>query len=173
MVGIAAAGSPQRFWGKYRGRVVNNADPERRGRVQVLVPAVLGEQVAIWAMPCVPYAGDGVGLFSLPPAGANVWVEFEAGNLNLPILAGCFWASGEVPEGAGDPGILVLRTSIGLLRIDDRAGEIRIEAQGATITLAAGEVTLEAGTVTQSANGARTVLSASGFDVLQGALKVT
>jgi hypothetical protein len=173
MVEIAPATAARRFWGKYRGRVVGNADPERRGRVQVVVPEILGAQVTIWAMPCVPYAGDGVGLFVLPPVGANVWVEFEAGNLNLPILAGCFWASGEVPEGAGDPGILVLRTSIGLLRIDDQAGEVRIEAQGATITLAAGEVTVEAGTVTQSANGARTVLSASGFDALQGALKVT
>jgi hypothetical protein len=173
MVDIAAAGSPQRFWGKYRGRVINNADPERRGRVQVVVPEVLGASVSIWAMPCSPYAGDGVGLFVLPPVGASVWVEFEAGNLNHAILAGCFWASGEVPIGAGDPGILVLKTAAGLIRIDDQAGEIRIETQGATITLAAGEVTVEAGTVTQSANGARAVLSAGGFDVLQGALKVT
>ena len=31
-------------------------------------------------MPCTPYAGDSVGLFLVPPVGANVWVEFEGGD---------------------------------------------------------------------------------------------
>ena len=170
---ISSYTTQQRFFGKYRGRVVGNVDPERRGRMQVVVPSVLGDQVPIWAMPCAPYAGDGVGLFSLPPPGASVWVEFEAGDLDHPIVAGCFWAAGEVPAGAGDPGVLVLRTAVGLIQIDDQAGEVRIEAQGATLTLAAGQVTVEAGTITHSANGARTELTAGGLDVNNGAFKVT
>ena len=79
------------FFGKYRGTVVNNLDPMQRGRVQVSVPAVLGSGRLSWAEPCVPYAGDQVGLFAVPPVGANVWVEFEAGDPDHPILAGCFW----------------------------------------------------------------------------------
>ena len=31
------------YFGKYRGTVVNNVDPMVRGRVQVAVPAVLGD----------------------------------------------------------------------------------------------------------------------------------
>ncbi|MCB1831203.1 MAG: baseplate assembly protein, partial [Gammaproteobacteria bacterium] len=65
------------FFGKYRGSVENNVDPQMMGRIQVSVPAVLGDGTLSWAMPCVPYAGPGVGLFTLPPNGANVWVEFE------------------------------------------------------------------------------------------------
>lgn len=30
-----------------------------------------------WAMPYVPYAGSGVGLFAIPPNNANVLIEFE------------------------------------------------------------------------------------------------
>ena len=48
-------------------------------------------------MPCVPYAGDGVGFKFLPAPGSGVWVEFEGGNLNHPIWSGCFWGDDEVP----------------------------------------------------------------------------
>ncbi len=68
-----------------------------QGRIQVSAPAVLGGTHARWAMPCVPYAGPGVGLFAIPPVGANVWVEFEGGDLDYPIWTGCFWGIGEVP----------------------------------------------------------------------------
>ena len=78
------------FYGKYRGTVVNNVDPLTRGRVQVAVPAVLGGGCLSWAEACVPYAGDQVGLFAVPPIGANVWVEFMHGNPELPIWTG-FW----------------------------------------------------------------------------------
>ena len=51
-----------------------------------------------WAMPCVPFAGNQSGFFALPPHGANVWIEFERGEVDHPILSGCFWASpSEVP----------------------------------------------------------------------------
>ena len=85
------------FFGKYRGKVENNVDPMQQGRVQVSVPAVLGEGRQSWAMPCVPYAGPGVGFFAVPPRGANVWVEFEGGDTDYPIWSGCFWGHGEVP----------------------------------------------------------------------------
>ncbi|MCC6444413.1 MAG: baseplate assembly protein [Armatimonadetes bacterium] len=85
------------YYGKYRGKVENNIDPMQMGRMQVSVPAVLGEGRMSWAMPCTPYAGPGVGFFALPPVGANVWVEFEGGDIDYPIWSGCFWGAGEVP----------------------------------------------------------------------------
>ena len=45
-----------------------------------------------WALPAVPYAGDGVGFFMIPPIGASVWIEFEHGDPDYPIWTGCFWA---------------------------------------------------------------------------------
>jgi hypothetical protein len=97
------------FLGKYRGTVVGTRDPLRLGRVQVEVPEVLGDTRESWAMPCVPYAGPGIGLIAVPPDGANVWVEFEAGDPDRPIWVGCFWGPGELPARVEAPGVAALR----------------------------------------------------------------
>ena len=91
------------FFGKYRGTVVNNIDPLQQGRVQVSVPAVLGDATLGWAMPCVAVRrARASGFFAVPPVGANVWVEFEGGDPDYPIWTGCFWGIGEVPADARD-----------------------------------------------------------------------
>jgi hypothetical protein len=109
------------FFGKYRGTVTNNLDPLQLGRVQVSVPAVLGDGRLSWAMPCVPYAGPQVGLFVVPPVGANVWVEFEAGDTDYPIWAGCFWGAGEAPLPAL-PQIKRFKTEAITLELNDLPG---------------------------------------------------
>jgi hypothetical protein len=114
--------APQQFLGKYRGTVANNIDPMFLGRVQVTVPAVLGTGQLSWAMPCMPYAGAQVGLFMVPPIGANVWVEFEAGDPDYPILAGCFWGTGEVPASPAIPQMKVLKTDGITLTVSDLPG---------------------------------------------------
>jgi uncharacterized protein involved in type VI secretion and phage assembly len=83
-----------RFYGKYRGLVVDNDDPERLGRLTLRVPSVLGAEVVTgWAMPCVPYGGDrDQGFLCIPEPGAGVWVEFEEGDLEFPIWVGTFWS---------------------------------------------------------------------------------
>ena len=83
---------PTRYYGKYRGTVTVNQDPEFRCRVQVAVTDVLSFVPSTWAEPCVPLSGmPGVpmGMIVVPPVGAAVWVEFEHGNPNLPIWSGC------------------------------------------------------------------------------------
>jgi Type VI secretion system/phage-baseplate injector OB domain len=118
-----------RFYGKYRGRVENNLDPLQQGRVQVSVPAVLGETTLAWAMPCAPYGGSGVGLFTVPPVHANVWVEFEGGKTDYPILAGCFWGIGEVPALPAIEQMKVLKTDGITVTLSDLpgAGGLKIE----------------------------------------------
>ena len=56
-----------RYYGKYRGTVIENIDPEQIGRVLVEVPDVLGLTPSSWAMPCVPAAGIQAGVFVVPP----------------------------------------------------------------------------------------------------------
>jgi uncharacterized protein involved in type VI secretion and phage assembly len=93
----------RRFYGKYRGFVVENTDPENLGRLKLQVPSVLGDAVVTgWASPCVPYGGDAnQGMLFIPEVGAGVWVEFEAGDLEFPIWVGTFWSkpggNSEVP----------------------------------------------------------------------------
>ncbi len=77
--------------------MLNNQDPSNLGRLQATVPEVLGEIPTGWALPCAPYAGTGSGLFAVPPVGAGVWIEFEAGDVSRPIWSGAWWATGEVP----------------------------------------------------------------------------
>jgi hypothetical protein len=111
-----------RFYGKYRGQVENNVDPQQMGRIQVSVPAVLGEGSLSWAMPCTPYAGPGVGLFAIPPNGANVWVEFEGGDPDYPIWSGCFWGLGEAPVMPALAFTKALVTDGITLKLDDTPG---------------------------------------------------
>ena len=104
------------YFGKYRGTVVQNIDPERRGRLQLLVPDVLSLIPSTWAEPCVPLAGPTgppMGVYMVPPIGAGVWVEFEHGNPNKPIWVGCRWgAPSDIPLAAqagnpADPNIVM------------------------------------------------------------------
>ncbi len=111
------------FYGKYRGKVIDNQDPLKRGRLRAIVPAI-SDNVLSWAEPCTPYAGPRLGWYVIPPVGANVWVEFEAGNVDYPIWAGCFWGFAEkdgLPPDAADPEIKVFQTEKMKLVLDDKA----------------------------------------------------
>ena len=84
---------PKKFYGKYRGLVVNNIDPMQTGRIVAQVPDVLGLNPSSWALPCVPCAGIQAGAFMVPPIGSQVWMEFEQGDPNYPIWTGGFWGT--------------------------------------------------------------------------------
>ena len=89
----------KRYYGKYRGTVFNNIDPENRGRIMAIVPDVQGLLPTTYAMPCVPVAGKGSGAYFLPEIGAGVWIEFEQGDPDYPIWVGGFWGlTAELPE---------------------------------------------------------------------------
>ncbi|MBL4686738.1 MAG: baseplate assembly protein [Nannocystaceae bacterium] len=111
-----------KYYGKYRGSVISSLDLMRMGRLQVSCSAVFGPGVLAWAMPCVPFAGPLEGFYMLPKPGSNVWVEFEAGDPDRPIWAGCFWTTQTIPPKAVSPSV---RTISGLgadITIDDTPG---------------------------------------------------
>jgi uncharacterized protein involved in type VI secretion and phage assembly len=124
-------GSGPPFLGKFRGKVTDNRDPLMLGRLRVKVPDVYGEEESGWALPASPYAGNGVGLFLIPPTDASVWVEFEHGDPDYPIWAGCFWATGEVPASPGVAEMKVLKTDTATITLNDLpgAGGVTIETQ--------------------------------------------
>jgi hypothetical protein len=96
---MTGAKQTKEYFGKYRGTVVNNVDPQFIGRLQLQVPDVLGMALSSWAMPCFPFAGVQTGFYCVPPVGAGVWVEFEQGNPDYPIWVGGFYGSkAEVPS---------------------------------------------------------------------------
>ena len=136
------------YFGKYRGTVANNIDPMQQGRIQISVPSVLGSGQLSWAMPCVPYAGSGVGLFLIPPIDTNIWVEFEAGDPDYPIWSGCFWGIGEVPALPAIAEMKVLKTDSCTITLNDLPG--------------IGGVTIETMT------GMKIILSATGLEIDNG-----
>ena len=149
-----------RYFGKYRGTVASNVDPELRARLQAIVPDVLGTQPTTWAMPAAPYAGPGAGFVALPPVGAGVWIEFEQGDPDFPIWSGGWWGSAaELPAPAPQPAVnqitlvtpgkhavtisdlpgptggVSLRTSSGARITVNDTGIVIDNGQGASITL--------------------------------------
>ncbi len=134
---IVSGTSSDRFYGKYRGKVSDTEDPLKLGRLKAIVPEVLGEEATGWAVPCVPYAGDNMGFYSIPEADTGVWIEFEAGDVSRPIWSGCWWSDGQLPKNeqgaAASPPLKIWRTKAGLLlAFDDDAQTITVSDQNGT-----------------------------------------
>lgn len=141
-----------RHWGKYRGVVTDNADPSGIGCIKARVPDVFGDTaVTPWATPCAPYTGAGVGLHAIPPVGAGVWIEFEAGDPSRPIWVGGWWGTSDVPAdhngSAAKPPLKILRSEQGLMvALDDDAHTLTLsDANGSnllTISVNDGQIRL-------------------------------
>lgn len=148
-----------KYWGKYRGFVQDNNDPEQLGRLKVTVPSLLADAVSGWAWPAAPYAGAGIGFFFMPQVGDLVWVEFIEGELDHPLWTGCSWGKpggqSELPEEAlqSYPQQQVIKTPSGnVIIINDSSGsesitvrtkegtEIVIDRSGQKITIQADSV---------------------------------
>lgn len=162
------------FYGKYRGVVSDNADPLMIGRIKATVPDVMGDRVSGWAMPCAPFAGDQAGMFALPPVGAGVWMEFEHGDPDYPIWAGCWWGSvAEMPPVLLAPPYqkLLVRTAGGnQIILDDTPG-----VGGITLETAAGQRLVLSPTGVEVTNGLGGTITMTGpqVSVNNGALDVT
>jgi hypothetical protein len=165
----------RKFPYKYRGVVINNVDPMKMGRCMVQCPDVLGPGISSWAMPCAPMSGVQAGLYCTPPIGACVWVEFENGDADYPIVVGGFWGNpGEVPvisqatqapltviqlatqlqnqmtisDTPGPTGGFILTTNTGAGIIVNDAGIIISNGRGAIISLVGPAVDINFGALT-------------------------
>ena len=170
------------FWGKYRGTVLNNVDPEFRGRLLCMVPDVYGIVPSSWAEPCAPLAGPTgppMGAYFVPPIGAGVWVEFEHGDPDFPIWVGCrFGSTADVPAMAKaglpvSPSIVLQTAGQNMVVISDLPGP----AGGITIQSAASIVSINQTGISLTAPKVEITAAAINLvgitDVNQGALKVT
>jgi uncharacterized protein involved in type VI secretion and phage assembly len=163
---------PTKYYGKYRGTVLQNIDPEQRARIMAIVPDVTGLLPSSWAMPCVPIAGKAMGTFMVPQIGAGVWIEYEQGDPDYPIWTGGFWGVvAEVPvlAVAGNPaspsivfqtglqnsisisdlpgptGGIMLKSTTGAMIVVNDIGITISNGKGATIVMAGPTVTVNNG----------------------------
>lgn len=166
-----------RFYGKYRGTVVQNVDPEQRGRIQALVPDVSGLLPSSWAMPCVPVAGKQSGVYVVPQIGAGVWIEFEQGDPDYPVWVGGFWGvAAELPALAlagspVSPSLVLqsgLQNTIAISDLPGPTGGILLQSlTGAFIAIN------EVGITISNGQGATVVLAGPTVTINDGALVVT
>jgi uncharacterized protein involved in type VI secretion and phage assembly len=167
--------SVEKFYGKYRGMVINNVDPERKGRLQVQVPDVANVIPASWALPCLPFTGQQMGFFAVPAIGAGVWVEFEQGNPDFPVWSGCWYGLGtEIPsliqpgmpplsgviiqtqlqntlmisDAPGPAGGILLKTTTGAMIAINDVGITISNGKGAVITMTGPVVDVNVGALT-------------------------
>ena len=164
-------GSKQ-YFGKYRGTVINNVDPEQRGRIQATVTDVSGFVPTSWALPCFPITGKQMGAWWLPQIGTGVWIEFEQGDPDYPVWTGCWFGNAaEVPALAlaappavpnlvlqtagqntfllsdlpGPAGGFILKCRTGPMLLVNATGITLSDGKGGMITIIGGVVTINQG----------------------------
>lgn len=129
----------RKYYGKYRGIVIDTNDPLKSGRVRVMVPdigQVKPEDVEsnVWAFPNGMMGGvfgqekEVDGLWFPPDKGDFVWVEYERGDVTQPVYSKGFILDNK-PKGISDlwsESNLVkgIRTKAGhLLKFMNKSGE--------------------------------------------------
>jgi uncharacterized protein involved in type VI secretion and phage assembly len=166
----------EKYYGKYRGTVLQNIDPMNIGRIMVQVPDVSNVIPSTWATPCFPFAGIQNGFFAVPAIGSGVWVEFEQGNPDYPIWSGCFFGSAaEVPALAlatppGLQGVVIQTVGQNMLMISDTPGPtggiLLKTTAGAMISIS------DTGIIISNGQGATIMMNGPAVTVNQGALEV-
>ena len=158
------------------GQVIDNDDPESRGRVQVHLVAL---DLDLWCETMTPSAGEGYGMSVLPKLDELVVVGFLGPE--LPVVLGALWrSSSQQPEQArpvednyliktpggtelrmddGTPSVEIKTQAGYRVLIDEGSGEIKVERDSQSITLSSsaieirssGQVTIDAATLSISA----------------------
>lgn len=157
--------------------IVDNADPDSRGRVRVRIHAT---QMECWAPVVTPSAGAAYGIGFLPKVGELVVIAFVSGD--LPLVLGSIWSGqNNLPEQAephenrysistpagnvllfddenGPKMELKTRAGNSLTITDEGGGEIKLERGGQTVTLGTSDVEI-------NATGRVTITSAAGVTI--------
>lgn len=167
----------------HMAQVVDNSDPDHRGRIKVLLHA---NQLEIWASVLVPSAGNGYGVACLPRVGEIVVLAFITPE--QPMVMGSVWSGQnstpdeadsvedhyllKTPSGTildmndqGGPSV-TLTTPMGysITITDGNGGEIEIQRDAQNIKLTSSEVTINS-SATVSVNAMRVAISASNVTV--------
>ena len=165
-----------KYYGKYRGMVLNNVDPMQKGRLLVQVPDVTSLSTSSWAMPCVPIAGPQMGIYVVPLMGSGVWVEFEGGDPDHPIWSGGFWGSAaEVPALAlaglpASPNIVLQTTGQNSVVISDVPGTGGIMLKSTTGAMI---MVNDVGITISNGKGATIMMTGPTVTINQGAMVIT
>lgn len=112
------------------GKVTDNADPEKTGRVKVEFGHLAGTETS-WAPLVCPGAGAQRGVQFIPEIGDQVAVVFEQGDIGRPVIIGGVWNGQDAPPddaatsgGAVTRRVIQSREGHRLLLDDDAPGAL-------------------------------------------------
>lgn len=92
----------RKYSGLYRGLVVDNKDPDQRGRILAYAPETgqsVGSYPKIWIDPMFSAAGDERGSFAPPEIGDSVRICFFCGDPSRPVgYLGGWYGKDELPS---------------------------------------------------------------------------
>jgi len=164
------------------GQVLDNNDPEQRGRVQVRLHAT---GLEAWAAVLVPSAGADYGVSLLPRVDELVVLAFVAPD--WPVVLGALWTGARQPPADASPvqDRYLLRTPGGMqVLMDDGGSQIDIrtpaghhltltDAGGgqATLEMAGEKLDMKPGEITITGSG-RVVVNAAQVNVSAGMVQV-
>lgn len=155
---------------KHPAIVTTIADPKGQGRLKVHLSHAGGESP--WALPCVPFAGPGYGLFCLPQVGDMVWVEQSA--QGQWVYVGFFWTARNQKPAAGSSSVRTFRTPAGHELIFDESGDLTIgHSAGHSVVLRANgdiDVIPGEGVVNLGGAGTEALLKGETFQARMNAL---
>jgi Rhs element Vgr protein len=141
-------------------------DPANGFRVQVNLPLVAdGKEALVWARLATFYASKGFGAHFYPEPGDEVVVGFMNDDPRFPMVLGSVYSTGRAPATPPEEkndlkelvtrgkltlsfddanGVLEIRTPKHHIRLDDKAGEVRVEDGNKNrVTLAKDGITVE------------------------------
>lgn len=150
----------RKFYGIYRGTVLQNVDPEFRGRLLLSCPDVQSLLPSTWAEACAPLSGPpgpGMGAYMVPPIGAGVWVQFERGDPNRPI-----WIGGRFATPADPPMMAKLGLPLSPSIVFSTLGQNNVVISDMPPTPLTGGIML------RSATGAMIIVNDSGIYISNG-----
>jgi hypothetical protein len=120
------------YYGNYRGEVIDNKDPDKKGRVRIYVSGIYpakfkdDPESLPWSEPVMPLFGgnftsDGLtkesGVATVPHKGAFIWLFFERGDIQHPKHFGaCQAGDGWISENTNQH---VIQTDNVRIRVDE------------------------------------------------------
>ena len=154
---------------RWTGYVVNNRDPEYRGRVKVLVIGVydnIPEPSIPWAIPDISYLGSTAGNFIVPEIGTVLRGYFDHSEVNKPIFDSVAFNTDVTDKAQSRVGVtnaadypnkmILMQTDQGeCLTLNRADGETVFKHRsGATIRITAhGDISITAGQYSEAVKG--------------------
>lgn len=123
--------TPQ-YVGVHPAVVIDNADPDGQGKVQVRLPWSPdrgNDQYEVWARLATLMAGGDRGTWFVPETGDEVLVAFQGGDPRWPYVVGALWnGQDDPPESMGpDNDIRSITSRSGItVTFDDTAGAVAL-----------------------------------------------